>query len=60
MDVPALSDIRTRMKAYTPTRIASEGNRRAAIAVVLQAPDADPRMRFIKRADRKGDPWSGQ
>ena len=60
MDVPALSDIRTRMKAYTPTRIASEGNRRAAIALVLQGPDADPRMLFIKRAEREGDPWSGQ
>lgn len=35
-----------------------DGNRRAAVAVVLHDIDA-PRVLLMKRADRIGDPWSG-
>ena len=58
--VPSLEDIRRRLKAHEPLRLAGVNQRRAAVAMVLRGPDADPELLFIKRAERDGDPWSGQ
>lgn len=36
-----------------------DGQRRAAVAVVLHAGAGGPRVLLMKRAERQGDPWSG-
>lgn len=36
------------------------GRRRAAVAIVVHDAAAGPEMLFIERAERAGDPWSGQ
>jgi len=54
----SLHDIRSALAAYAPRAL--PGRRRAAVAVVLyDAPDG-PQALFIERAERLGDPWSGQ
>lgn len=37
----------------------TEGSRRAAVSVILSSKDA-PKTLLIRRAERSGDPWSGQ
>ena len=37
----------------------AEGSRRAAVSVILTG-DSSPSVLLIKRAERAGDPWSGQ
>lgn len=37
-----------------------EVERRAAVATILRRKDADLEVLLIRRADREGDPWSGQ
>ena len=37
----------------------ADGQRRAAVAVVLDDDAAGPRILLMKRAERSGDPWSG-
>ena len=54
----SLDAIRAGLRAYTPRELT--GRRRAAVAVALHhAPDG-PEALFIERAERFGDPWSGQ
>lgn len=53
-----LADFRAALQAHDPREIA--GRRRAAVAVVLHDADAGPEVLFIERAERFGDPWSGQ
>ena len=38
---------------------AADGQRRAAVAIVLHDASSGPRVLLMKRADREGDPWSG-
>lgn len=54
----SLHDIRTALAAHTPRDLA--GRRRAAVAVVLHDTPEGPHALFIERAERRGDPWSGQ
>ena len=59
------STVRAAMKAHTPNLVnPGEKTRQAAVAIILREPrTADveqTEMLFIQRADRPGDPWSGQ
>ena len=53
--------VRQRLGGTTPRSIREPGAAQAAVAVIL-APGADAALDvlFIKRAQRAGDPWSGQ
>ncbi len=58
--VYCLSSIRTRIAEHRPQLFpAGENTREAAVAVILRPDDADTRILFIKRAEKRGDPWSG-
>ena len=58
--MPRLSEIRKRVAEYRPQLKPREGMRCASVALVLTGPEDDPRIVFIERARREGDPWSGQ
>jgi len=46
---------------HRPQRIVEPDAIQAAVAVVLAThPSGDPELLLIKRAEREGDPWSGQ
>ena len=53
-----LEEIRAALAGYAPPELA--GRRRAAVAVVLHDAADGPEALFIERAERLGDPWSGQ
>jgi 8-oxo-dGTP pyrophosphatase MutT (NUDIX family) len=58
--VYCLSAIRARLAEHRPQRYpVGEHTRQAAVAVILRADDGDTRILFIKRAEKRGDPWSG-
>ena len=42
-----------------PTSVTSTGLRLAAVAIIIRDKDS-PSVLMIRRAERKGDPWSGQ
>ena len=53
-------DIQARLSAHEPLRFSTGAEtRQAAVAVVLRERGADTEVLFIKRADKEGDPWSG-
>ncbi|UCG86717.1 MAG: CoA pyrophosphatase [Gemmatimonadota bacterium] len=56
-----LRSITSFLRRHCPHRIEEPSAMRAAVAVVL-APgrSGDPELLLIKRAERHGDPWSGQ
>ena len=56
--VRGVDDIRAALAAHEPRLLA--GRRRAAVAVVLHDGTTGLEMLFIERAQRLGDPWSGQ
>jgi ADP-ribose pyrophosphatase YjhB (NUDIX family) len=56
--VTSLADIRAALAAHAPQSLT--GRRRAAVAVVLHDAGPSPEILFIERAERFGDPWSGQ
>ena len=66
LPVPSLDVIRRALAAHRPERLPIEDRKRAAVALVLRPPrGADPahhvpEVLFIERAEREGDPWSGQ
>ena len=51
-----------RIAAHVPYRAETDGSpRRAAVALVFRAPaGGDTELLVIRRAEREGDPWSGQ
>lgn len=52
--------IRARLTEYRPAVFTpSSDTRQAAVAVVLRELDARTQILFIKRAEKKSDPWSG-
>ena len=56
-----LSAIRARLAVYDGnTRIPGRHTRQAAVAVVLREASGGAEILFIKRAEKRGDPWSGQ
>ncbi len=59
------SKVRTAMRAFSPTLVSpGENTRQAAVAIILrEAPMGgaeQTEVLFIQRAERPGDPWSGQ
>ena len=59
------SKVRTAMRAFTPTLVSpGEKTRQAAVAIILRETPMDSaeqtEVLFIQRAERPGDPWSGQ
>lgn len=58
--VYALNDIRRRLAEHTPElHEPGAGTRQAAVAVILRPAGEDTDILFIKRAQKRGDPWSG-
>ncbi len=56
-----IADIEARLAASEPLRHAvTAATRQAAVAVVLREWGEDTEVLFIKRAEKRGDPWSGQ
>lgn len=59
------SKVRTAMRAFSPTLVSpGEKTRQAAVAIILRDAPMDgaeqTEVLFIQRAERPGDPWSGQ
>ena len=58
LDLPG---IRRRLAAHQGKVLrAKRGTRQAAVAVILRQFAGQAEILFIKRADKQGDPWSGQ
>jgi len=57
-----LTAIRDALERLDPVRLRPwpETAAGASVALVLAGPEDDPRLCFIQRATRAGDPWSGQ
>lgn len=56
-----LSEVRGRLGRRAPRRVHEPDAWQAAVAMILvSSSEADLQLLFIKRADRTGDPWSGQ
>ena len=55
-----LNSIRRRLAEHRPERYdVSARTREAAVAIVLRPRSKDTDVLFIKRAEKRGDPWSG-
>ena len=57
--MPSIAEIRQALRVSAGQRLAVEGTRRAAVAMVLRPADPGPDVLFIERARHEGDPWSG-
>lgn len=56
-----LSHVHEKLRDAQPRQIVEPGIIEAAVALVLVADDrGDPELLLLKRAERAGDPWSGQ
>jgi 8-oxo-dGTP pyrophosphatase MutT (NUDIX family) len=61
LSVPLLQLIETRLSQHKPGRkLLRPLMKRSAVAMILQLRDGGLQILMIKRADRVGDPWSGQ
>ncbi len=60
MAPPTLDDVRRALRARPPSRLPGPLPRQAAVALILHAAGAGIETLLIRRADRPGDPWSGQ
>lgn len=61
MSVPLLQLIETRLADHSPGRkLLRRLMKRSAVAMILQVREGELHIVMIKRADREGDPWSGQ
>ena len=58
--MPNLKEIRECVAAHRPKILSHEGMGQASVALILEGSEEDPRVLFIERARREGDPWSGQ
>ncbi|MFP6664562.1 MAG: NUDIX domain-containing protein [Deltaproteobacteria bacterium] len=56
---PELRAIEARMKAWQPTPIEGDPQRRAAVALILAPHEDGPQILLIRRAENPRDPWSG-
>ena len=55
-----LSHIRDVLDGHDPSKVNPKpSTRQAAVAVIMREGHEGPEMLFIKRAEKKGDPWSG-
>jgi 8-oxo-dGTP pyrophosphatase MutT (NUDIX family) len=60
LSVSLLQLIETRLSDHTPgKKLLRPLMKRSAVAMILQVRDGQLYILMIKRADRKGDPWSG-
>ena len=57
--VHSLADIRAALLDTLPPRVEDDQGRVAAVAAILRAGPDDAELLFIRRATRRGDPWSG-
>jgi 8-oxo-dGTP pyrophosphatase MutT (NUDIX family) len=55
-----LDDVRRALRARTPARLPEPLPRQSAVAMVLREGAPGLEALLIRRADRPGDPWSGQ
>ena len=55
-----LDGLRETLNARTPVTAPPTGRTEAAVAIALAPAEDDLKVLFIKRADVRGDPWSGQ
>jgi 8-oxo-dGTP pyrophosphatase MutT (NUDIX family) len=61
VSVPLLQLIETRLADHSPGRkLLRRLMKRSAVAMILQVREGELHICMIKRAERKGDPWSGQ
>jgi 8-oxo-dGTP pyrophosphatase MutT (NUDIX family) len=61
LSAPLLQLIETRLSQHKPGRkLLRPLMKRSAVAMILQLRDGGLQILMIKRADRVGDPWSGQ
>lgn len=61
MSLALLQMAESGLASHRPSRKWLKGlRRRAAVALILQLRDGELGVLMIKRADREGDPWSGQ
>lgn len=61
MSVPLLQLIESRLAEHNPPRkLLRKMMRRSAVALILQVRAGELHILMIKRAERAGDPWSGQ
>jgi len=58
--VISLDEIRRALREAPPLVLDAHGKRHAAVALVLRDAARGPELLFIERAQRAGDPWSGQ
>jgi 8-oxo-dGTP pyrophosphatase MutT (NUDIX family) len=60
VSVPLLQLIETRLAGHRPSRkLLRPLMKRSAVAMILQVREGELNILMIKRAERKGDPWSG-
>jgi 8-oxo-dGTP pyrophosphatase MutT (NUDIX family) len=57
--VPRLADVRSALRDTLPRHAYDGDGRVAAVAAVLRERDGRAELLFIRRATRRGDPWSG-
>jgi len=61
LSVPLLQLIETRLADHSPNRKwLRRWMKRSAVAMILQVREGELCILMIKRAEREGDPWSGQ
>lgn len=59
-DDELLRALTRRLDGGTPAPVPRDGQRRAAVAAIFHADDDGARVLLMRRAERAGDPWSGQ
>ena len=55
-----LTEIRDRLTSRTPREVVQPDAAQAAVALIAVSSGADLELLIIRRAERLGDPWSGQ
>lgn len=55
-----MRQIESALGRHLPTLIRRNGMRKAAVAMILRDRPQGPEMMFIRRAESRHDPWSGQ
>ncbi len=62
MPAPELDAIRERLARITPRRIVKPNTTQAAVALILTPAERGDQLALllVKRAEQRGDPWSGQ
>ena len=53
-------ELKQQLLLQSPTLVAQDGCRLAAVALVIRSKNGQPEILFIQRASFENDPWSGQ